>query len=94
MRLIIEAFLLFLLAHRLLPHKPGFLFRLSAAAATGYFTIYAVTFSQNLAIRSGLLILAMLVFGYVSWRVGLEHEKRAFMRQGSPTKASTMPNVL
>lgn len=78
MRLIIEAFLLFLLAHQLLPHKPGFLLRLSTAAAAGYMAMYAVTSPQSVTIRIGLLILGMVVFGLVAWRLGLNPSERAF----------------
>jgi O-antigen/teichoic acid export membrane protein len=77
-RLILEAFGMFLLAHRLLPHRPGFLLRLSAAAAGGYVAIYAVTFPESVAIRTGLLILSMAVFGLVSWRLGLNPSERVF----------------
>ena len=77
-RLIIEAFLLFLLAHRILPHNPGFLLRLSTAAAAGYMAIYAVTFPGSVAVRAGLLILSMFVFGLVSWRRGLNPSERVF----------------
>lgn len=97
LRLIIEAFLLFLLSHRLLPHKPGFLLRLSTAAVGGYLAIYAVTLPGSVVIRIGVLILSMLIFGTVTWRLGLEREERAFMRRGRsspPAKATTMSNVL
>jgi len=78
LRLIVEAFLLFLLAHRLLPHKPGFLRRLSTAVVGGYIAIYAVTFPQSVVVRTELLILCMLVFGLISWRLGLNSSERTF----------------
>jgi O-antigen/teichoic acid export membrane protein len=96
-RLILEAFCLFFLAHRLLAHRPGFLLRLSTAAAGGYMAFCAVTFPESVGVRTGLLILIMIVFGLVSWRLGLEREKKAFMRRlpgSSQAKAGTMPNVL
>jgi O-antigen/teichoic acid export membrane protein len=96
-RLMVEALLLFLLAHRLLPHKPGFLLRLSTATTGGYMALYAVTFPESVIIRIGVLILSMLIFGTVTWRLGLEPEERALMRRGRsspPAKATTMSNVL
>ena len=78
LRLIVEAFLLFLFAHKLLPHSSGFLPRLSTAAAGGYMAIYAVTFPQSVVMRTGLLILNMFVFGLVSWRLGLNASERVF----------------
>jgi hypothetical protein len=48
-------------------------------------------------IRIGVLILSMLIFGTVTWRLGLEPEERALMRRGRsspPAKATTMSNVL
>lgn len=78
LRLIIEAFLLFLLAHQLLPHKPGFLQRLSTATMAGYIAIYAVMFPASLVIRAGLLILIMLIFGLITWRLGLNPSERVF----------------
>ncbi len=78
LRLIVEAFLLFLLAHQLLPHKPGFLLRLSTATVAGYIAIYAVTFPASLVIRACLLILIVLIFGLISWRLGLNPSERVF----------------
>jgi O-antigen/teichoic acid export membrane protein len=78
LRLIVEAFLLFLLAHQLLPHRPGFLMRLSTAAAAGYVAIYAVTFPESVALRTGLMILGMVVFGLVAWRMGLNSREKTF----------------
>jgi O-antigen/teichoic acid export membrane protein len=92
LRLIVEAFLLFLLAHRLLPHKPGFLLRLSTAAAAGYVAIYAVTFPESVAIRAALLALSLVVFGLVAWRMGLNPSERAFLgrpRTNGPLGIST-----
>jgi len=92
LRLIVEAFLLFLLAHRLLPHKPGFLLRLSTAVAAGYMAICAVTLPESLAIRTGLLILGMVAFGLVTWRLGLNPSERAFLgrpRTSGPLEIST-----
>jgi len=44
--------------------------------------IYAVTFPESVAIRTGLLILGMVVFGLVAWRLGLNPSERVFfMRQ-------------
>jgi len=78
MRLIVEAFLLFLLAHQLLPHRPGFLLRLSTAVAGGYIAIYTVTFPEGVVMRTGLLISSVLLFGFVSWRLGLNASERLF----------------
>src|SRR5579864_328839 len=92
LRLIVEAFLLFLLAHRLLPHKPGFLLRLSTAVAAGYMAIYSVTFPESVAMRTGLLILGMVAFGLVTWRLGLNPSERAFLgrpRTSGPLEIST-----
>ena len=86
LRLIIEAFFLFLFAHKLLPHKPGFLLRLSTAAASGYMAIYAVTFPESVAMRAALLILSIVVFGLASWRLGLNPSERAFFTR-PPTNA-------
>lgn len=92
LRLIVEALLLFLLAHKLLPHSPGFLLRLSTAAAAGYMAIYAVTFPESVAIRTGLLVLGMVVFGLITWRMGLNPSERAFLgcpRTNRPLEIST-----
>jgi len=78
LRLIVEAFFLFLLAHKILPHKPGFLLRLSIAAAVGYFALCAVAFPESAAIRAGLMVLCMVVFGLVSWRLGLNPSEKIF----------------
>jgi O-antigen/teichoic acid export membrane protein len=78
LRLIVEAFLLFLLAHKILSHKPGFLLRLSIAVAGGYIALCAITFPGSTAIRAGLMVLSMVVFGLVSWRLGLNPSERIF----------------
>jgi O-antigen/teichoic acid export membrane protein len=78
LRLIVEAFLLFFLAERILPHKPGFLLRLSTATAGGYLALYAVTFPESVAMRAGLLFLSLVIFGLVSWRLGLNSSEKNF----------------
>ena len=61
-RFLMEAVFLFTLAHRLLPHKAGFLPKLSVAAAVAFLSLLVTAFPQSLAVRIGLVVLILLVF--------------------------------
>ena len=47
-RFLMEAVFLFTLAHRLLPHKAGFLPKLSVAAAVAFLSLLVTAFPQSL----------------------------------------------
>ena len=83
-RFLMEAVFLFTLAHRLLPHKAGFLPKLSVAAAVAFLSLLVTAFPQSLAVRIGLVVLILLVFALASWFVVLEPEERTFILRSSP----------
>jgi O-antigen/teichoic acid export membrane protein len=80
-RVALESIFLFFFAHKLLPHKPGFLPRLAIASAGGFLALCVTTLPQSLAIRIGLVLLGLLIFCLGSWRWVLAPDEREFMLQ-------------
>src|SRR5712692_7107201 len=69
-RVALDAILLLFFAHRLLPHKPGFLPKLAATAAGGLLVLYGATFPKTLVMKAAFALPALLIFGLAGfWRM-------------------------
>lgn len=78
-RVAVDAALLFLFAHKLLPHKPRSLVRLAGAVAVAGVVLCAALAPVSLAIKVAFLILVLSVFALASWHWALAPEERAFV---------------
>jgi len=78
-RLVLEGTILFFLAHRLLPYKPGFFPKLSAASAGGFLALCVTALSESLLRRVSFAMAILVIVGLVGWFWGLDGEERAFM---------------
>jgi O-antigen/teichoic acid export membrane protein len=77
-RCIVDAVLLFVLAHKLWPRRSGAMARLAAAGAAGLLALYVST-CGSLMIRGGLLCLLFVTFAFAIWRFALDAGELAFL---------------
>ena len=77
-RISLDALLLTFCAHRILPHRRGFLLRLGAAAFAGLLLLYVGTLPQALGLKVVICLGGLALFGFVTWFWGLAPEEQRF----------------
>lgn len=92
-RVVFDAILVFLCAHRLLAGRAKFLVKLGAITAAGLVLLYMGTLSFDLAIKAGFLSLALLGFGLASWFLVLGPAERMFL-SGVTRRNSIQPGAM
>jgi O-antigen/teichoic acid export membrane protein len=90
-RCMVDALLVCLLAHRLLPGKSRFLPTLGGAIAAGLLLLYLGTLPHTMTVKMEFLALALLGFGALGWLLILNPGERALLSTTGqvvgPTKA-------
>jgi O-antigen/teichoic acid export membrane protein len=78
-RVTIDAIILFACSHRLLPHKPGFLWKLGMAMTGVFAALGLALIPETLLMKAAFLGVSLLVFAVVVWRWGLGPSERVFL---------------
>ena len=87
-RVALDAFLLFLCAHRILPQKTTFLPKLVAAILVGLLLLYLGTLPRSPVARIALLTAILSITAAAAWLRGLDPAERTFLSRG---RAKTVP---
>jgi O-antigen/teichoic acid export membrane protein len=83
-RVTIDAIILFACSHRVLPHKPGFLWKLGIAT-TGMLAVLGLALlPETLLMKAAFLGVTLLIFVVAALRWGLGSSERAFLAGASP----------
>lgn len=77
-RLSADAILLTFCAHRILPHRPGFLRRLGGAALAGLLLLYIATLPQAVSLKVLICLIGLALYGFVTWLWCLAPEEQKF----------------
>jgi O-antigen/teichoic acid export membrane protein len=86
-RIILDAIILFLYSHRLLPQRNNFLSGLAVTAGAGLFALYLATLPEGVLIKCFFLFTSLVAFGLISWYWGLAPSERSYL-VGSRATAS------
>jgi O-antigen/teichoic acid export membrane protein len=78
-RVLVDTVLLFVLAHRVLPHKSGLLTKVAGAVAAASAVFYVVTIFRDPTVKIGFDLLALLLFGLATWFWGMAPSERALL---------------
>jgi O-antigen/teichoic acid export membrane protein len=75
----VDAVILFLYSHRLLPQRKSFLMRLGMTASMGLSALYAASLPESVVVKCLFLLIGLLVFGSVSWTWALAPTERDYL---------------
>src|SRR5262249_950817 len=86
-RAALDAILLFFFAGRLVRHRPGFLWNLTATVIAGLLVFYVATIPGTPFTKLLFAVLALLIFGLAGWFWAIAPDERSLVRRlrgGSP----------
>jgi len=78
-RAILDAILLVLFGHLILPHRLSFLVRLGASVTGGLALMFIGTLLQSVSIKLAFLAGSLFIFGLSTWLVALHPDERTFV---------------
>jgi O-antigen/teichoic acid export membrane protein len=78
-RVTLDAILLVLFGHFVLPHRLSFLMRLGASVAGGLTLMWIGALLQSVSVKLGFLAGSLCIFGLSAWLVALHPDERTFV---------------